>query len=252
MVCEFWKTRLDTYLDGELASEEMRDFDSHVHSCPTCGAHALARVQMKRNIQAVGKRFTPSPEFRKRVARRIEAKPRRSSFDIAWMMASAVAAVLVVIGLATIYRGRDTARTEQVNSEVADLHVGMLASSAPVDVISTDRHTVKPWFQGKIPFSFDLPELQNSEFSLLGGRMVYLEQAPGAHLIYQVRKHQVSVFIFQEASLRSKLQEDATVTKRLSFHVESWSRDGLRYFVIGDAGAPDIDGLARLFKATGS
>jgi anti-sigma factor RsiW len=248
MVCEFWKTRLDTYLDGELASEEMRDFDSHVHSCPTCGAHALARVQMKRNIQAVGKRFTPSPEFRKRVARRIEAKPRRSSFDIAWMMASAVAAVLVVIGLATIYRGRDTARTEQVNSEVADLHVGMLASSAPVDVVSTDRHTVKPWFQGKIPFAFDLPELQNSEFSLLGGRMTYLAQTPGAHLVYEVRKHRISVLIFQEGSLRARLDENAPAKKELSFNVETWSHGGLRYFVIGDASATDVHKLAELLK----
>src|SRR6201997_3077296 len=138
MVCELWKTRLDTYLDGELASEEMRAFDSHVHSCPTCGADALVRVQMKRSIQAVGKRFTPSPEFRKRAHRRIEAKPRWSSFGVAWMMTSAVTAVLVVIGLASIYRERETARTERVYSEVADLHVGMWASSPPWGVVSTD------------------------------------------------------------------------------------------------------------------
>src|SRR6201981_173038 len=147
MVCELWKTRLDTYLDGELASEEMLAFDSHVHSCATGGAAALVRGQMKRSVQAVGNRFTPSPEFRKSVQRRIEAKPRWSSFGIAWMMASAVTAVLVVIGLATIYRGRETARTEQVYSEVADLHVGMLASSAPGDVVSTDRHTGTPRVQ---------------------------------------------------------------------------------------------------------
>src|SRR6201997_4782675 len=232
MVCELWKTRLDTYLDGELPSEEMLAFDSHVHSCSTCGADALARVQMKRGIQAVGKRFTPSPEFRKMVQRRIEAKPRRSSFGIAWMMASSVTAVLVVIGLATIYRGRDTDRTEQVYSEVADLHVGMLASSAPVDVVSTDRHTVKPWFQGKIPFAFDLPELQNSEFSLLGGRMAYLDQTPGAHLIYDARKHHISVFVFQEQSLRGRLDENSLSPKQLPFNMETWSQGGLRYFVI--------------------
>src|ERR1700757_4409301 len=250
MVCELWKTRLDTYLDGELASEEMRAFDSHVHSCPTCVADALVRVQMKRSIQAVGKRFTPSPEFRKSVQRRIEAKPRWSSFGIAWMMASAVTAVLVVIGLATIYRGRETARTEQVYSEVADLHVGMLASSAPVDVISTDRHTVKPWFQGKIPFAFDLPELQNSEFSLLGGRMTYVAQTPGAHLIYDVRKHHISVFVFQERSLPARLTDSSLKPDKLSFNMETWSQGGLRYFVIGDASAADIDSLAKLFKAT--
>src|ERR1700745_1107620 len=106
MVCELWKTRLDTYLDGELPSEEMLALDSHVPSCSTCGADALARVQMKRSIQAVGKRFTPRPEFRKMVQRRIEAKPRRSSFGIAWMMASAAAAVLAVLGLVANLSGR--------------------------------------------------------------------------------------------------------------------------------------------------
>src|ERR1700750_2606409 len=111
MVCELWKTSLDTYLDGELASEQMRDFNRHVHSCPTCGADALARVQMKRGIQAVGKRFTPNPAFRRRVQRRIEAKPRRGAFGIAWMTVAAVMAVLVVGGLATTYRARDRVRT---------------------------------------------------------------------------------------------------------------------------------------------
>jgi anti-sigma factor RsiW len=247
MVCESWKTKLDTYLDGELPSEEMHAFDAHVHSCPTCAADALARVQMKRSIQAAGRRFIPSPEFRKRMQQRMEAKPRRS-VNLAWIMTSAVVAVLLVVGLAATRGGRERARTDQTFSEVADLHVATLASSSPVDVISSDRHTVKPWFQGKIPFAFDLPELQNSEFSLLGGRMTYLDQTPGAHLIYEVRKHRISVFVFQEGSLRSRLKENSPVTKELSFNMETWSRGGLRYFVVGDASPSDINHLAKLFK----
>ncbi len=133
MVCESWKAKLDTYLDGEVPEKEMRTFDAHVRNCPSCSADALTRVQMKRAIQVAGKRFTPSAEFRKRM--------------------------------------------QQSMAPMATL-----ASSSPVDVISTDRHTVKPWFQGKIPFAFNLPELQNSEFSLLGGRMTYLEQTPASRL----------------------------------------------------------------------
>src|SRR5436309_11189343 len=83
-------------------------------------------------------------------------------------------------------------------------------------LISTDRHTVKPWFQGKIPFAFDLPEIQNSEFSLLGGRMTYLGQTPGAHLIYDVRKHHISVFVFQERSLPARFDDNSLPPKRLS------------------------------------
>jgi anti-sigma factor RsiW len=143
-------------------------------------------------------------------------------------------------------------RTEQAYSEIADLHVAALASSSQVDVLSTDRHTVKPWFQGKIPFTFDLPELQNSAFSLLGGRMTYLGQAPGAHLIYTVRKHEISVFIVQEKDLRDSWDAGAMTKKELSFNVESWSQGGLHYFVIGDASPADINNLAKLFKAIGS
>jgi anti-sigma factor RsiW len=150
---------------------------------------------------------------------------------------------------------RDQALRDQAFGEIADLHVATLASSSPVDVISTDRHTVKPWFQGKIPFAFNLPELQNSEFSLLGGRMTYLDQTPGAQLIYDVRKHHISVFIFQERLLESELKlpaslrENALSPKKLPFNMETWSQGGLRYFVIGDAGMADIDSLAKLFKA---
>jgi anti-sigma factor RsiW len=154
----------------------------------------------------------------------------------------------VVGTLTSAYLGTRSGR-DQVFSEIADLHVATLASSSPVDVISTDRHTVKPWFQGKIPFAFNLPELHNSEFTLLGGRMTYLEQTPGAHLIYDVRKHHISVFVFQEHSLPAKLNENSFLPKQVPFNLETWSQGGLRYFVIGDASAADIDALAKLFKA---
>jgi anti-sigma factor RsiW len=252
MVCESWKAKLDTYLDGEVPEKEMRTFDAHVRNCPSCSADALTRVQMKRAIQVAGKRFTPSAEFRKRMQQSIAPK-RQRSFRMGWMLAVAAAVILVVGSLTSAYlgtrSGTDLANRDHVFSEIADLHVATLASSSPVDVISTDRHTVKPWFQGKIPFAFNLPELKDSEFSLLGGRMTYLDQTPGAHLIYDVRKHHISVFVFQERSLPARLNNNFLSPKRLPFNMETWSQGGLRYFVIGDASAADLDSLARLFKA---
>ncbi|HEV2733124.1 MAG TPA: zf-HC2 domain-containing protein [Terriglobales bacterium] len=252
MVCESWKAKLDTYLDGELPSEEMRTFGTHVHSCPFCAADALVSVQLKRSIQAAGKRFAPNAEFRKRVQQSITAKPRRGVVGFGWMIATAMIAILVVVGLAATYLGRQRADREQVYSELADLHVATLASSSPVDVVSSDQHTVKPWFQGRIPFTFDLPELRNSEFSLLGGRITYLGQTPGAHLIYELRKHEISVFIFREGSLRGTWDEEYPVTKELSFNMETWSQGGLRYCLIGDASRGDLDKLAGLLKHAGS
>jgi anti-sigma factor RsiW len=249
MVCESWKTKLDTGLDGELPEGEMRAFYAHVRSCPPCSADALTRVQMKRALQVAGKRYTPSAEFRKRMQQKIAAKPQRS-FGLGWRFAAAAAAMIVVGTLTSAHLGTRSGR-DQVFSEIADLHVATLASSSPVDVTSTDRHTVKPWFQGKIPFMFNLPELQNSEFSLLGGRMTYLDQTPGAHLIYDTRKHHISVFVFQERSLKlpARLNENSTSPQNLPFNLETWSQGGLRYFAIGDASAADIDRLVKLFKA---
>jgi len=248
MVCESWHTQLDTYVDGELPSHEMHVFGTHVRGCPSCAADALARVQMKCSVQAAGTRFTPSAEFRRQVEQRIATKPRRSVAGLGWMVATAMIAVLIVVGLAATYLGRQRAGREQVYSELADLHVATLASSSPVDVVSSDQHTVKPWFQGRIPFTFDLPELQNSEFSLLGGRITYLGRTPGAHLIYKVRKHEISVFIFQEGSLRGRWDEEYPVTKEFSFNMETWSQGGLRYCIFGDAATADISNLAEWVK----
>ena len=248
MACESWKAKLDTYLDGELSSEEMHAFDSHVHSCASCAADALARLQMKRSIQAAGKRFAPTSDFRRRVQGTIATRPHHS-FRLSWMVAAAVS-ILAIASLISTYLGVQRFHSQQAYSEIADLHVAALASSSRVDVVSSDRHTVKPWFQGKIPFTFDLPELQNSDFSLVGGRMTYLGQTPGAHLIYAFRKHEISVFVFQETGFRSMWDANFATANELSFHIVTWSQGGLRYFVIGDAGAGEINNLANLFKST--
>jgi anti-sigma factor RsiW len=252
MACEVGKPKLEAYADGELPAEEARALEIHIRSCSSCAADALAQVQMKRAIQSAGKRFAPNDEFRRRMQQSIAAKPRRSGVGFGWIAVAAMAGILILVGLGIAHQGQKRARAQQAFSEIADLHVATLASSTPVDVISTDRHTVKPWFQGRIPFAFDLPELQNSEFTLLGGRVTYLDQTPGAHLIYELRKHRISVFIFPEGSLRDKLGEKSSVSKQLSFSAETWSQGGLRYFVIGDASTGDVDSLAKLFKSTGS
>jgi anti-sigma factor RsiW len=115
-------------------------------------------------------------------------------------------------------------------------------------VVSTDRHTVKPWFAGKLPFTFNLPELESSPFQLVGGRVAYFEQSPGAQLLFQVRKHQLSVFIFSERSLATHLSAANLVEHKLDFTIQTWSQNGLRYFVISDASPADVAALSDLLK----
>jgi len=247
MSCQTWQAKLDLYLDGELSSDGMRAFDAHVRTCPSCAADGLARVQMRRAIKTAGQRYSPSADFRRRVQKSIAAKPQRS-WTLNWRFATVAVVLLVAVGLAgTLLRRQGLAR-ERIFTEVADLHVASMAGNTPVDVVSTDRHTVKPWFQGRIPFSFNLPELQGSDFSLIGGRVAYLNQAPGAQLVYQIRKHKISVFIFQDQLIRDGLSDNSGVSRKAAFSAGTWSQDGLRYFLIGDAAADDLRNLEILLK----
>jgi anti-sigma factor RsiW len=243
---ESWTAQLDAYLDGELESGEMAKLDSHLRECPECAAEGLRRVQWKKSIQAAGRRYVADPKLRERLQKKIskEQKPIRR-----WWPAYAVtlAVLLLLAGIAILREGSRQERNNQIVSELADLHVSTLASATPVDVLSSDRHTVKPWFAGKIPFTFDLPELQGSSFELVGGRVSYLEQSPGAELIFRVRRHQISVFIFREQAVPGTFPNTGPMDAR-SFHLETWRHNDLRYFVIGDAAGEDIQALSKLLK----
>ena len=242
-MADLWTGKLDTYLDGELPAAEMSALDAHVRTCPDCAASILGRLQMKRAVQAAGKRYAPSAALRQKIQSMSAARPPRRFWS--WQILAIAAMFLMVFGI-SLFQIRNTSRTKQVYSEIADLHVTNLASSSPVDVVSTDRHTVKPWFEGKIPFTFNLPELQSSEFSLVGGRVAYLEQVAGAQLIFRIRKHQISVFIFPEGS---DLPADSGLHRHSTFEMQSWAQNGLRYFVVSDAAPEDVSKLAELMKA---
>lgn len=205
---------------------------------------------MKRALAVAGKRYEPSAQFRARVAKSVSPQ-RRWKFRWQWLIVAVPAVMVLVVSiLVNLSVQREKALGQRVYSELTDLHVAALASATPVDVLSTDRHTVKPWFEGKLPFTFNLPELQGSEFTLLGGRVTYLEQTPGAHLIYQLRKHRISVFIFPEPSGQLTQLPSGPVSA-LSFNLQSWTQNGLRYFVVGDVSADDIQALSKLLQNAG-
>jgi len=249
MVCENWADKLDAYLDGELAPAEARALSEHLRSCGACAAESLSRVQQRRAVQAAGQRFTPDAAFRALIQKSIA--PRRASrWKLVWFPTLAGALALLIVGAIFLHLNRERRGAQHLLSELADLHVATLASSNPVDVVSTDRHTVKPWFAGKIPFTFNLPELQDSPFTLVGGRVSYLNQSPGAELIFRVRQHQISVFIFQEQALGSACAGEGSQSAQ-SFGARTWSHDGLCYFMISDVAGQDMDKLRELMKSAG-
>jgi anti-sigma factor RsiW len=122
-----------------------------------------------------------------------------------------------------------------------------------VDVVSSDRHTVKPWFAGKLPFTFNPPDLSGTGYTLVGGRMMYLDGAPGAHLICDWQKHRMSILIFQDqGNMERLLPAREKAWRSRAFNVETWSNAGLRYFIVSDAAADDLNNLAEMWKRSNS
>jgi len=249
MVCKDCSEKLDAYFDGELSAEDARSVAEHLRQCPSCAADALSKVEMKRAVHAAGQKYAPNPEFRAHLQKQIASqKPGTRARN--WMPIFAVAAVALVLiaAISVFVVHRSKGASQQLWSELVDQHVSTLASSNMVDVVSSDRHTVKPWFEGKIPFTFNLPELQGSPFVLIGGRVDYLKQSPGAELIFGIRQHRISVFIFRDADLPEGGERQAVQTD-LSFQVRRWRQNGLTYFMISDASPQDLDQLSNLIKS---
>ncbi|MGO9306557.1 MAG: DUF3619 family protein [Candidatus Korobacteraceae bacterium] len=265
MSCTDWQERIDAYVDAELPSSEMDAFRAHAEKCAACAASALALTESKLAIRRAGNRYTASAQLRTRIASlaqgqetdETKAEPAHVGHQRHWTgverfasgmwprwALAAAALLLITVGLFVVNRRQES----KTLAEFADLHVAALASANPVEVLSTDRHTVKTWIQGRIPFTFDLPELQGSPFALLGGRVAYFHQEPAAHLIFRYQRHLISVFIFREAS-QIALPTSSTADQTSSFRLRTWTQGGLRYVVIGDANAGTIQQLADLLHS---
>jgi anti-sigma factor RsiW len=261
--CSEWQNQIDAYVDAELPRPDTDRFRTHAEECAACAAMALAAIESKAAIRRAGHCYTASPELRARVFALVnnkgltndQAVPARRERRMPWgawpwltsatwprWALAAAALLLVAVGLFMVNLRQQTTAL----AELVDLHVADLASANPVEVVSTDRHTVKPWFQGKIPFIFDLPELQGSAFTLLGGRLAYFRQEPGAELLFRYQRHFLSVFIFRQTpqlALSSSFADQSS-----SFRVRTWTQGGLRYVVVGDANAAIIQQLSDLLR----
>lgn len=246
MGCTAWQEKLGTYLDAELPAEEMSAFGRHLRACPACAADTVERMQLKRATRSAGvMRYTARSEFRQKIERSIASKKSRR-WSGGWLPGLATAAILL---LAAFVSFSIWMRSTRGLGELADLHVATLASANPVDVISTDSHTVKPWFAGKLPFSFNLPELKDTGFTLLGGRVTYFHQTPGAQLLFAVRKHKISVFIFQDRpEVNRWFYVSNSASNKFSFNEKSWSEGGLQFFSITDASPDDLVKLSQLLR----
>ena len=194
MSCQ-WRDKVTLYVDDELNQPVREDFHHHLMDCPECTAAVNAQAEFKKTLRVAGKRFAAPPELHAAVYRSVHPDKGVSPWW-KWVMAPLYALLLAVIGFLIYPRpGLDPMIAGLVDQHVTNLAV---VSEHQVEVLSSDRHTVKPWYQGRLPFTFNLPDLpKDGPLQLIGGKVAYVGQQPGAQLWYQAGPHKISVFVFQ-------------------------------------------------------
>src|SRR5215831_16919037 len=238
MSCE-WREKVALYVDNELDPAATEGFSAHLPSCPDCPAAVTEQMELKKAVRIAGRAFHAPPDLHAAIYSSLHPHKSASPWW-KWAMAPVCALLLGIISY-QLFSGMR--RPDPMVAGVTDLHVVALASPNPVDIANSNQHVVKPWFQGKLPFTFTPPELAGSPFVLVGGKVAYVGQKPGAELLYTSGAHKISVFIFQAQD-----GGRTTTIRDLSFETTGWVQGGLQYYLVTDANKEESRKLVSMFQ----
>jgi anti-sigma factor RsiW len=224
------------------------EIERHLQGCPACAA-ALERMRSLSRALGDPAFYYPAPPD---LHRRVRASVRRASGPgdrLVWRLVIAAAAAAVLVVVTTVWgalRGLSAPATdERLAREVVASHVrSLMLESHRVDVESSDQHTVKPWFIGKVDFAPEVKDLSRQGFPLIGGRLDYIDDRPAAALVYRREKHAINVFVWRAAG-RDRAPE---VLERQGYHLIRWIDKGRMVWVVSDLNTGELREFAELLR----
>jgi anti-sigma factor RsiW len=249
MNCKVAQNLINGYVDGELDLVRNLEIERHIQDCALC-AQGYKNHQVLRNGTKTGSLYFKAPvdlqrriQWALRKAAKAESAPRWLSWSWVRMAAPLAAAALVLFTLVPFLRGPST--DEFLTREVVSGHVRSLMATHLADVPSSDQHTVKPWFNGKLDFSPPVQDLATQGFPLVGGRLDYLDNRPVAALIYQRAKHLINVFIWPSSE-----RSDSGIKSETGqgYHVFHWTRSGMTYWAVSDLEESQLQEFVQLLQ----
>lgn len=245
MTCEEAEVLLHALIDGELDAGHAREVEAHVAGCAKCAALAKDFRAMRSAINEAGAHYRAPLDLRHRIEAslpRAEAPSRRALLK-GFAMGSAVSAIAASGLFAVVLRSEDATRLQ---SEIVSAHLRSLQANHLTDIVSTDQHTVKPWFNGRIDIAPPVVDLNSQGFTLVGGRLDYIDSRPVGALIYRRRQHVINLFVAQSASAESRAAKMETVQ---GFNVHRWSERGLTYWAVSDLAKEELANFCEKFEA---
>jgi len=258
MNCEDSRTYLPAYLDDELEVAENLRMQRHLGDCADCRLAQEEQLALRSALRDRDLYARPSVDFSKRIeaavrrAAKEEARSLRPSWfesfrlgSFRWVPAAAALVIVTTIGVSLVMNRVWSSHEQVIASTVLTGHIRSLQPGHLIDVPSSDRHTVKPWFQGKLDFAPPVPDLSELGWTLIGGRLDYVDGRPVAVLVYQRRMHNINVFLWPNHGSADDTirQEDAQ-----GYQILHWNGAETTYWVVSDLSKAELLELARALR----
>lgn len=248
MICQEVHKLIHPYLDGELDLVRNLEIEAHLHDCRTCAQEYAELRSLHSALSATTLRFEPPAALRNRIragVRENEVTNRPWRLSWRWMIPVGLAALIIVAWSLVAILSRPSA-SDLVAQEVVSSHVRSLMEKHLTDVPSSDQHTVKPWFDGRLDFSPPVKDLASAGFSLIGGRLDYIGNRPVAALVYQHRQHYINVFVWPSTG-PSDTSGRALV--RQGYNLISWTNAGMNYWAVSDLNLAELQQFVQLLQS---
>jgi len=257
MTCDDLEPLVDSYADGELDLARTLEIEQHATGCAACSHTLASRRALRTALRgATPALYYPAPDHLHRTLvrslrreRRAVAPPRAGiAFGMrrwtgpAALASVAFAALLLVLVVPRLPLGEDPLAHEVVSSHVRSLMAGHLT-----DVLTSDKHTVKPWFNGRLDFSPTVVDLVKDGYPLVGGRLDDLAERPVAALVYRRGRHLINLFLWPASEQAADTPPESGGTYR-GYHVLHWSQSGMTCWAVSDVNEADLTDFARLFR----
>jgi anti-sigma factor (TIGR02949 family) len=275
--CKLTTRFVPGYLDGELDLSRTIEMETHLQVCAECARELQKQQALRAALQRGSLAFAAPESLRARIRTSLlaavtapaansapAASPtavpvqrsipeRRAEWSVfqflRWASAFAVLALCTVVAWQLVPGLHGPTNDQQLAAEIFTSHVRSLEANHLMDVVSTDQHTVKPWFDGKLDFSPPVEDLASDGFPLVGGRLDYLEGHQVAALIYQRRKHIINVYVWPDAAGSAAAPDAAkTLQPRQGYNMIRWSGGGFQFWAISDVSSADLEEFVRVLR----
>ena len=253
MNCQQAKPLIDFYTDGELDAAGILELEKHFHDCPACALAWRNAQSLKKSLKQDALFFTAPKELHQRIKAelrsQLKTEPRWNFWNWNWLTAAAASFATVCLALLlTVTLNRPSAE-QRLAQEIVSSNIRSLMADHMLDVVSTDQHTVKPWFNGKLDFSPPVKDLKAQEFPLIGGRLDYIGGRSVAALVFHRNKHVINLFVWPANEKDSK---PISVTAIQGYNVIYWSKAEMTFWVVSDLNEKELMEFVQDYDTTNS